>query len=65
VNCITIRGQWMYPPAAIPRMVGLIRSGQIDLSHYSVAPFALDDVNTAIDHAAANAGPFRLTVLRP
>ncbi len=27
--------------------------------------FALDDINDAVAHAAANAGPLGLTVLRP
>jgi alcohol dehydrogenase len=30
-----------------------------------MAEFALDEVNEAVAHAAANAGPLGLTVLRP
>ena len=64
-NLITVRGQWMYEPAAIVGLVNLIRSGLLDLGQWTVAPFALDQANEAARHAAANAGPFRLTVLTP
>jgi alcohol dehydrogenase len=64
-NLITIKGQWMYPPSAFAGMVGLIRSGLLDLDHFRVTEFALDDVNDAVAHAAANGGPFNLTALRP
>ncbi len=64
-NNITIRGQWMYPRAAVARMIGMVRAGLVDLRHYDVTEFALDDANTAIAHAAETAGPFAATVLRP
>jgi hypothetical protein len=63
-NNITILGQWMYRPEAVAGMVGLIRGGLLDLDHYVVAEFVLEDANKAVAHAAANAGPFKLTVLR-
>lgn len=64
-NLITIKGQWMYEPSAVPTMVGLVRSGLLDLGHFAVTEFALDQVNEAIAHASANGGPFSLTVVRP
>jgi alcohol dehydrogenase len=64
-NDITVRGKWMYPPMAATRMTGLIRSGLLDLGHFDVAAFALDEANEAVAHAAANEGPFRMTVIRP
>ena len=64
-NLITIRGQWMYPREAVAGMVGLIRAGLLDLSHFAVTEFALGDANDAVAHASANAGPFNLTVLKP
>ena len=64
-NLITVRGQWMYAPAAVPGLVGLIRSGLLDLGHYAVTEFPLAGVNDAVTHAAANGGPFKLTVLKP
>jgi len=64
-NCITIRGQWMYPPEANIRLVGLIRSGLLRLDEFAVTEFALDDANEAVAHAAANGGPFKTTVIRP
>jgi alcohol dehydrogenase len=64
-NCITIRGQWMYPRHAPTRLVQLIRAGLLDLGGFDVTTFSLRDANAAVEHAAANGGPFRITVLRP
>jgi alcohol dehydrogenase len=64
-NCVSIRGVWMYPPEATIRLVGLIRSGLLKLEHFESTEFALDDVNEAVDHAAAHGGAFKMTVLRP
>ncbi len=64
-NGITLRGQWMYPREAARRMVALIRSGLVDLSGVEVTTFALAQANEAVAHAAAHAGPFRMTVLQP
>ncbi len=64
-NDITVRGKYMYPRDAVPRMVRLVQSGLIDLARFDLTEFALDDVNDAVAHAAATAGPLRLTVLRP
>ena len=64
-NDITVRGKWMYPPEAVTRMTGLIRAGLLDLGHFDVTTFPLDDANDAVTHAAANRGPFRITVIRP
>lgn len=64
-NLITIKGQWMYEPEAVDTLVGLIRSGLLDLSHYAVTEFPLSEINHAVTHAAENSGPFKLTVVRP
>lgn len=64
-NCITVRGQWMYLPEAAIRLVGLIRSGLLRLDNFDVTVFDLDDANKAVAHAAANGGPFKMTVIRP
>ena len=64
-NCITVIGQWMYPATANARLIALARSGLLDLRQWAITEFGLDDANEAVAHAAANAGPFRLTVLRP
>lgn len=64
-NCITIRGQWMAPPEAVVRMVGLIRSGLLRLEEFHVTTFGLEQANEAVAHAAAHGGPFKLTVLQP
>lgn len=64
-NEATVRGVWMYGKDAIPRMVQMVRAGLIDLGQYELAEFGLDDANAAVAHAASNAGPRQLTVLRP
>jgi alcohol dehydrogenase len=64
-NETTVRGVWMYRREAIPRMVRMVRGGLIDLGQFDMTEFALDDANTAVAFAAANAGPRQLTVLRP
>ena len=61
---ITIRGVWMYPPTAVPRMIRMIRTGLIDLTHFDLTEFLLDDINDAVIHAASHAGPLQLTVIR-
>jgi len=64
-NETTVRGVWMYQKAAIPRMIQMVRAGLIDLAQFEMTEFGLDDANEAVAHAAANAGPRHLTVLRP
>ena len=64
-NCVTLRGQWMYPPHAATLMAGLIRAGLVDLDHFEITAFGLDRANEAVAHAAVHAGPFRMTVIQP
>ena len=64
-SCITIHGVWMYPPEATVRLIGLIRSGLLRLDHFEATSFDLDHANDAVAHAAANGGPFKMTVIRP
>jgi alcohol dehydrogenase len=64
-NDITIRGKWMYSREAVTRMAGLIRAGLLDLGHFDIKSFPLADANDAVTHAAANGGPFRMTVIQP
>jgi len=64
-NCISIHGAWMYPPDAASRLIALVRSGLLRLEEYETTAFDLDHANEAVTHAAANGGPFKLTVIRP
>jgi alcohol dehydrogenase len=64
-ECVSIQGVWMYPPEATTGLVGLIRAGLLQLNQFEVTTFGLDEVNEAVTHAAANGGPFKMTVLRP
>ncbi|MBB4381418.1 zinc-binding alcohol dehydrogenase family protein [Bradyrhizobium sp. SBR1B] len=64
-NCISIHGVWMYPPDAASRLIALVRAGLLRLEEYETMAFDLDHANEAVAHAAANGGPFKLTVIRP
>jgi alcohol dehydrogenase len=64
-NCITVRGQWMYPPHATTLMVRLIRAGLVNLDNFDVTAFELEQANEAVAHAAKNSGPFKMTVIQP
>ncbi|MDA9409431.1 quinone oxidoreductase family protein [Bradyrhizobium sp. CCBAU 45384] len=64
-NCISIHGVWMYPPDAAGRLIAMVRAGLLRLDEYRTTNFDLDHVNEAIVHAAANGGPFKMTVIRP
>ena len=64
-NCVTIHGVWMYPPEAVVSLVKLVRSGLVGLRDFEVTSFDLDRANEAVANAAANAGPFAKTVIRP
>jgi alcohol dehydrogenase len=43
----------------------LIWSGLIDLNQFEATSFDLDHANEAGAHAAANSGPFKMTVIQP
>ena len=47
------------------RLIALVRAGLLRLDQYETTAFDLDHVNEAVAHAAANGGPFKLTVIRP
>ncbi|AUC96532.1 alcohol dehydrogenase [Bradyrhizobium sp. SK17] len=64
-ECISIHGVWMYPPEATFGLVNLARAGLLRLDQFEVTTFNLDQANAAVTHAAANGGPFRMTVLTP
>ncbi|MDA9523436.1 alcohol dehydrogenase [Bradyrhizobium sp. CCBAU 11434] len=64
-NCISIHGVWMYPPDAAGRLISMVRAGLLRLDEYQTTNFDLDHVNEAVAHAAANGGPFKMTVIRP
>ena len=64
-NCVTIHGVWLCPPDAATRLIALIRADLLSLDHDDITRFDLDHANEAVAHAAANAGPFRMTVIEP
>ncbi|MGW0882550.1 zinc-binding dehydrogenase [Streptomyces sp. NPDC002671] len=64
-NSITVRGQYMYPRDAPGRLAALVRAGLLPLDHWRVTSFPLDEANEAVQHAAAHASPFTMTVICP
>ncbi|KAI8823191.1 alcohol dehydrogenase zinc-binding domain protein [Fimicolochytrium jonesii] len=64
-NCITLKGQWMYSVDAPTHLARLVRAGLLDLGQFEIEIFGLENVNKAVEHAVATAGPFRMTVLTP
>ncbi len=65
-GCVVAPGRNEAALADLARRFGpRVRSGLLDLRQWQVAEFGLDGANEAVAHAAGNAGPFRLTVLRP
>ena len=64
-NGITVRGRWMYPRWASLRLIELVRAGLLDLRHFEVTEFGLDDIAEAVRHAAASGGKFTGTVVKP
>ncbi|MEU9429259.1 zinc-binding alcohol dehydrogenase family protein [Streptomyces sp. NPDC048342] len=64
-NNITIRGQWMYPREANTQLIRLAQRGLLDLRHFDITTFDLDDADAALAHAATDGGRFSLTVIRP
>ena len=45
-------------------MVQLVRAGLVQLNHYAITTFSLDQANEAVAHAAANAAPMQKTVIQ-
>ena len=62
-NNITIKGQWMYEPEAVYKLIALAKSGLLRLEDYEITSFGLNDANEAIEFAANNAGAFKLTII--
>ncbi|MEI9990504.1 MAG: zinc-binding alcohol dehydrogenase family protein [Rhizomicrobium sp.] len=64
-NNITVKGQWMYPPAANTLMINLVRAGLLDIATVETTAFPLDQANAAVANAAAKGGRFKRTVICP
>jgi alcohol dehydrogenase len=58
-NCITARGQWMYPREATSRLINLGRAGLLRLDQFEATVFDLDHISEAVAHAAAAAARSR------
>jgi alcohol dehydrogenase len=64
-NCITLRGQWMFPREANEHLLRMVRTGVLDLTGEAVTTFPLERCNDAVAHATAHPGPFKRTVMLP
>jgi len=64
-NNITVKGQWMYPPAANTLLINMVHVGLLDLSKPDVVRFGLDQVNEAVAAAAGKDGRAVRTVICP
>ncbi|WAL64289.1 zinc-binding dehydrogenase [Amycolatopsis cynarae] len=64
-NNVTVRGQWLCPREASPRLIELVKAGLLDLTGFAITEFALGQANEAVAHAAATGGRFALTALCP
>lgn len=62
-NCITIRGQYMYPRQAPLQLIGLLRAGILSLDPFNIRTFALSQVSDALQYAAEHGGAFEMTGL--
>jgi alcohol dehydrogenase len=66
-NSITIKGQFMYPPSAVLKMIGLVEAGLLDLNAFDEKMFKMDDVLEAVEFSASkeNRGWLYQVVLEP
>lgn len=64
-NRLTIKGMWMYNRETLPELIGMVRSGLLSLDSFEMSVFKLEQVTEAVAAAAANAGPFKMTVITP
>ena len=64
LNNWEIVGQFMYPASAYRRLIGLVRSGLLDIGALRPRVFALSDLGEAME-AAAVAGSLEYVVARP
>lgn len=64
-NSITIKGQWMYKRDAPDRLISIVKAGLLSLDEFEISEFGLDNINEAVEHASAEKGAFKLTVIKP
>jgi alcohol dehydrogenase len=64
---IIVRGQFMYPPSAIRKIIGMIEAGLLNLDGFDEKVFKLGDVLEAVEHSASQGSKRFLfsTVLEP
>ena len=53
LRCITVKGQFMYPPSAVPKHIRLVQAGLLDLDAFEERTYKLDNVLDAVEFAAS------------
>jgi len=46
-------------------MISLVKSDLLSPDNFKITEFNLEEVNEAVEFAAANSGAFKLTVIKP
>jgi alcohol dehydrogenase len=61
----TVKGQFMFHPSAVGKMIGLVQGGLLDLDIFEEKTFKLDEILEAVEYAASedNRGWLYSTVL--
>ncbi|EPQ52716.1 alcohol dehydrogenase zinc-binding domain protein [Gloeophyllum trabeum ATCC 11539] len=60
---IVVKGVWMYERRLIPKLLGLVEGGLVDLKMFDVETYKLDDANEAVVAAAKRNGACQTTVI--
>jgi alcohol dehydrogenase len=66
-KCITVKGNFMFPQSAVPKIIALAEAGLLDLDVFEEKSFKLGDVAEAVEFSASqeNRGWLYSTVLEP
>jgi alcohol dehydrogenase len=64
---LVVKGQFMYPPSAVKKMIGLIEAGLLDLNAFEEKAFKIGDVLEAVEYSASKGSKAFMfsTVLEP
>jgi alcohol dehydrogenase len=66
-KCITVKGNFMFPQSAVPKIIALAEAGLLDLDVFEEKSFKLEDVGEAVELSASqeNRGWLFSSVLEP
>lgn len=55
----------MYPREANAQIIAMVKAGLVKLDTFDYKEFSLDEANKAVEYAAEQGGPFRMSIIRP